>query len=154
MQIYSKSMKNALQICTSGGDVYYASRNLLSTCSYWPWYNSQVNIHVFLFMHFLLSLWLLRSPWYVWMVHLSQLTRLVCSRMFHIWHHIQLQKSLHCFSMLHHRVQQTFGRARFLCPWQCLSGTASSFPWPCPPAWPEGRWEHPLADPEQTPAWS
>ena len=32
MQIYSKSMKNALQICTSGGDVYYASRNLLSTC--------------------------------------------------------------------------------------------------------------------------
>ena len=39
MQIYSKSMKNATspiqksqQICISGGDVYYASRNLLSTC--------------------------------------------------------------------------------------------------------------------------
>ena len=42
MQIYSKSMKNATsplssiqksqQICTWGGDVYYASRNLLSTC--------------------------------------------------------------------------------------------------------------------------
>ena len=39
MQIYSKSMKNATssiqksqQICTVGGDVYYASRNLLSTC--------------------------------------------------------------------------------------------------------------------------
>ena len=40
MQIYSKSTKNATsplftkinaipQICTSGGDVYYASRNLL-----------------------------------------------------------------------------------------------------------------------------
>ena len=41
MQIYSKSMKNATslisiqksqQIYTWGGDVYYASRNLLSTC--------------------------------------------------------------------------------------------------------------------------
>ena len=41
MHIYSKSMKNATsplsiqksqQICTWGGDVYYASRNLLSTC--------------------------------------------------------------------------------------------------------------------------
>ena len=38
MQIYSKSMKNATsiqksqQICTWGGDVYYASRKLLSTC--------------------------------------------------------------------------------------------------------------------------
>ena len=27
------SIKNSQQICTSGGDVYYASRNLLSTCS-------------------------------------------------------------------------------------------------------------------------
>ena len=43
MQIYSKSIKNATsssiqkpqQICTSGGDVYYASRNLLSTCLSW-----------------------------------------------------------------------------------------------------------------------
>ena len=44
MQIYSKSMKNATsplsiqksqQICTWGGDVYYASRNLLSTCYYY-----------------------------------------------------------------------------------------------------------------------
>ena len=148
-------MKNALPAGT------YITHRVTHRVIYYPLVHtghgttySQVNIHVFLFMHLLLSLWLLRSPWYVWMVHLSQLTRLVCSRMFHIWHHIQLQKSLHCFSMLHHRVQQTFGRARFLCPWQCLSGTASSFPWPCPPAWPEGRWEHPLADPGLTPAWS
>ena len=29
------SIQKSQQICTSGGDVYYASRNLLSTCYVW-----------------------------------------------------------------------------------------------------------------------
>ena len=63
MQIYSKSMKNATsiqksqQICTWGGDVYYASRNLLSTCFFWGggggWlmYKYHLNMYVYGFLY-------------------------------------------------------------------------------------------------------
>ena len=53
MQIYAnffKSMKNALQICTSGGDVYYASRNLLSTCLIGHDHSDLFTIFIFLIL--------------------------------------------------------------------------------------------------------